>query len=78
ADKRCKSMDVAVRMAKWAGLAGIVTHADAVVQSPRIVSLARRHRLLVTTYGGSNSKHENVQLQKAYHVDAVIADDACA
>ncbi|KAJ2617223.1 Glycerophosphocholine phosphodiesterase [Coemansia sp. RSA 1365] len=61
ADKRCKSMDVAVRMAKWAGLAGILTHVDPVMQSPRIVSLARRHKLLVTTYGGPDSKPNKLQ-----------------
>ncbi|KAJ2791432.1 Glycerophosphocholine phosphodiesterase, partial [Coemansia guatemalensis] len=75
ADKRCKSMDVAVRLSKWAGLAGIVTHVDPVLQSPRVVSLARRHKLLVATYGAPNFHAQNVQLQKTYHVDAVITDD---
>ncbi|KAJ2080853.1 Glycerophosphocholine phosphodiesterase [Coemansia sp. RSA 988] len=78
ADKRCKSMDAAVRLSKWAGLAGIVTHVDPVLQSPRIVSLARRHKLLVATYGAPNFYPENVKLQKSYHVDAVITDDTRA
>ncbi|KAJ2797609.1 Glycerophosphocholine phosphodiesterase, partial [Coemansia guatemalensis] len=76
ADSRCNSLDVAVRLCKWAGLAGVVAHVGPIVQSPRVVSLVRRNHLLLATYGGLNQQPEHVRLQKAYHVDVVITDNA--
>ncbi|KAJ2078177.1 Glycerophosphocholine phosphodiesterase [Coemansia sp. RSA 988] len=76
ADSRCNSLDVAVRLCKWAGLAGVVSHVGPVVQSPRVASLVRRNHLLLATYGGLNQQPEHIRLQKAYHVDVVITDNA--
>ncbi|KAJ2344881.1 Glycerophosphocholine phosphodiesterase, partial [Coemansia sp. RSA 2618] len=78
ADVRCNSIDVAVRLCKWAGLAGIVTHVGPIVQSLRVASLVRRHSLVLATYGDLNNQPEHVQLQQAYGVDVVIADDVLA
>ncbi|PIA16989.1 Glycerophosphoryl diester phosphodiesterase, partial [Coemansia reversa NRRL 1564] len=75
ADSRCNSLDVAVRMCKWAGLAGVVSHVGPIVQSPRVASLVRRNHLLLATYGGLNHQPEHIHLQKAYQVDVVIADN---
>ncbi|KAJ1837552.1 Glycerophosphocholine phosphodiesterase, partial [Coemansia sp. RSA 2708] len=75
ADVRCNSIDVAVRLCKWAGLAGVVTHVGPIVQSPRVASLVRRNRLVLATYGDLNNQPEHVRLQQAYGVDVVIADD---
>ncbi|KAJ1873090.1 atp3 gamma subunit of the F1 sector of mitochondrial F1F0 ATP synthase [Coemansia sp. RSA 990] len=78
ADARCNSIDVAVRLCKWAGLAGIVTHVGPIMQSLRVASLVRRHKLVLATYGDLNNQPESVQLQQAYGVDVVIADDVRA
>ncbi|KAJ2661394.1 Glycerophosphocholine phosphodiesterase [Coemansia sp. RSA 1199] len=78
ADVRCNSIDVAVRLCKWAGLAGVVTHVGPIVQSLRVASLVRRHSLVLATYGDLNNQPEHVMLQQAYGVDVVIADDVNA
>ncbi|KAJ1733031.1 Glycerophosphocholine phosphodiesterase [Coemansia biformis] len=75
ADRRCNSVDVAVRLCKWAGLAGVVSHVGPIAQSPRVAALVRRHNLALATYGDLNNHPEHVQLQQAYGVDVVIADD---
>ncbi|KAJ2696972.1 Glycerophosphocholine phosphodiesterase, partial [Coemansia spiralis] len=78
ADRRCNSIHVAVALCKWAGLAGVVSHVGPVVQSPRVAALVRRRGLALATYGGLNNAPEHVQLQQAYGVDIVIADDVRA
>ncbi|KAJ1818524.1 Glycerophosphocholine phosphodiesterase, partial [Coemansia sp. RSA 2598] len=75
ADCRCNSIDAAVRLCKWAGLAGIVTHVGPISQSPRVASLVRRHQLVLATYGSLNNQLEHVKQQQAYGVDIVIVDD---
>ncbi|KAJ2598537.1 Glycerophosphocholine phosphodiesterase, partial [Coemansia sp. RSA 1722] len=75
ADCRCNSIDAAVRMCNWAGLAGIVTHVGPISQSPRVASLVRRHQLVLATYGSLNNQPDHVKQQQAYGVDIVIADD---
>ncbi|KAJ2680330.1 Glycerophosphocholine phosphodiesterase, partial [Coemansia sp. RSA 1285] len=75
ADVRCNSIDAAVRLCNWAGLAGIVTHVAPISQSPRVVSLVRRHSLVLATYGTPANQPEHVRQQQAYGVDIVIVDD---
>lgn len=81
ADPRCNSIDAAVRLCKWAGLAGLVSHVGPVTQSPRLASLVHSHGLVLSTYGSLNNSSEFVQLQRDSQVDIVIVDDvagACA
>ncbi|KAJ1847889.1 Glycerophosphocholine phosphodiesterase, partial [Coemansia sp. RSA 2703] len=75
ADCRCNSIDAAVRLCKWAGITGIVTHVCPISQSPRVASLVRRHRLALATYGAQNNQADHVKQQQAYGVDVVIVDD---
>ncbi|KAJ1800625.1 Glycerophosphocholine phosphodiesterase [Coemansia sp. RSA 2399] len=76
ADCRCNSLDAAVRLCNWAGLAGIVTHVAPISQSPRVASLVRRHQLVLATYGTPANQPEHVRQQQAYGVDIIIVDDA--
>ncbi|KAJ2551211.1 Glycerophosphocholine phosphodiesterase [Coemansia sp. RSA 1933] len=75
ADCRCNSIDAAVRLCNWAGLAGIVTHVAPISQSPRVASLVRRHQLVLATYGTPANQPEHVRQQQAYGVDIIIVDD---
>ncbi|KAJ2480505.1 Glycerophosphocholine phosphodiesterase [Coemansia sp. RSA 2320] len=78
ADCRCNSIETAVRLCKWAGLAGLVSHVAPISQSPRVALLVRRHGLALATYGELNNHAEHVRQQQAYGVDIVIADDVRA
>ncbi|KAJ2091928.1 Glycerophosphocholine phosphodiesterase [Coemansia sp. RSA 986] len=75
ADCRCNSIDAAVRLCNWAGLAGIVTHVAPISQSPRVALLMRRHQLALATYGTPANQPEHVRQQQAYGVDIIIVDD---
>ncbi|KAJ2894898.1 Glycerophosphocholine phosphodiesterase, partial [Coemansia aciculifera] len=75
ADCRCNSIEAAVRLCKWANLAGMVTHVGPISQSPRVSLLVRRHGLALATYGSLNNQAAHVKQQQAYGVDVVIVDD---
>ncbi|KAJ2100315.1 Glycerophosphocholine phosphodiesterase [Coemansia sp. S142-1] len=75
ADCRCNSIEAAVRLCKWANLAGIVTHVGPISQSPRVASLVRRNGLAIATYGSLNNQAAHVKQQQLYGVDIVIVDD---
>ncbi|KAJ2746288.1 Glycerophosphocholine phosphodiesterase [Coemansia sp. BCRC 34301] len=75
ADCRCNSIETAVRLCKWANLAGLVSHVAPISQSPRVSLLVRRHGLALATYGSLNNQAAHVKQQQAYGVDVVIVDD---
>ncbi|KAI8323998.1 Glycerophosphoryl diester phosphodiesterase [Martensiomyces pterosporus] len=78
ADCRCNSLNAAVKLCKWMGLSGIVSHVSPIAESPRVAFLVRRHELALGTYGKLNNQARYVRLQKLYGVDVVIADDVPA
>ncbi|KAJ2684897.1 Glycerophosphocholine phosphodiesterase [Coemansia spiralis] len=75
ADCRCNSIEAAVRLCKWANLAGLVTHVGPISQSPRVASVVRRNGLAIATYGSLNNQAAHVKQQQVYGVDIVIVDD---
>ncbi|KAJ1955670.1 Glycerophosphocholine phosphodiesterase, partial [Dipsacomyces acuminosporus] len=75
ADRRCNSLDAAVKLCKWAGLTGVVSHVGPVAESPRVAFLVRQHGLVLATYGKQNNQARYVRMQSAYGVDVVIVDE---
>ncbi|CAG8636760.1 20592_t:CDS:10 [Dentiscutata erythropus] len=74
ADARCNSIQAAIRFAKIAGLSGLVTNSDPIVEAPGLVKVIKNAGLLLFTYGRKNNDPENVKLQTRAGVNAVIAD----
>ncbi|KAJ3049678.1 Glycerophosphocholine phosphodiesterase [Rhizophlyctis rosea] len=73
-DVRCNSLIEAARFASRSGCLGIVTQVAPIIEAPNLVRAIRESGLLLFTYGSMNNLVENVKLQKAYGVDAVIVD----
>ncbi|KAJ3300308.1 Glycerophosphocholine phosphodiesterase [Borealophlyctis nickersoniae] len=73
-DMRCNSLLEAVRFATRSGCLGVVTHVAPILEAPGLIRAVREGGLLLFTYGALNNEVENVRLQKAYGVDAVIVD----
>jgi glycerophosphodiester phosphodiesterase len=73
-DIRVNSLQEAVRFAKYADLAGIVTVSDPILEAPRLVSAIKSNDLKIMTYGGLNNQLLHFQTQKDIGVDAVITD----
>ncbi|CAG8482851.1 3018_t:CDS:10 [Gigaspora margarita] len=74
ADARCNSVQAAIRFANFAGLSGIVTNCEPIIEAPGLVKVIKNAGLLLFTYGTLNNIVANAQLQKRADVDAVIVD----
>lgn len=74
ADRRCNSIQGAVRFATSIDLLGIVTHSEPILQAPNLVKGIKESGLLVFTYGAGNNDVDNAKLQRRHGVDAVIVD----
>ncbi|KAF9115356.1 Glycerophosphocholine phosphodiesterase [Mortierella sp. AM989] len=78
ADRRCNSIQSAVRFATSIDLLGIVTHSGPIIDAPNLVKGIKETGLLVFTYGTENNNVENAKLQRRHGVDAVIVDSVLA
>ncbi|KAF9103319.1 Glycerophosphocholine phosphodiesterase [Mortierella sp. GBA35] len=74
ADRRCNSIQSAVRFATSIDLLGIVTASRPIIEAPNLVKGIKETGLLVFTYGADNNNVENAKLQRRHGVDAVIVD----
>ncbi|KAG0242736.1 Glycerophosphocholine phosphodiesterase [Actinomortierella wolfii] len=74
ADRRCNSLQEAVRFATSIDLLGIVTASQPIIEAPNLVKGIKQTGLLVFTYGSDNNEIENARLQRRHGVDAVIVD----
>ncbi|KAF9972975.1 Glycerophosphocholine phosphodiesterase [Actinomortierella ambigua] len=74
ADRRCNSLQEAVRFATSIDLLGIVTASQPIIEAPNLVKGIKQTGLLVFTYGSDNNEVENAKLQRRHGVDAVIVD----
>ncbi|KAG0269146.1 Glycerophosphocholine phosphodiesterase [Actinomortierella ambigua] len=74
ADRRCNSLQEAVRFATSIDLLGIVTASQPIIEAPNLVKGIKQTGLLVFTYGSDNNEIENAKLQRRHGVDAVIVD----
>ncbi|KAG0199825.1 Glycerophosphocholine phosphodiesterase [Mortierella sp. GBA30] len=78
ADRRCNSIQGAVRFATSIDLLGIVTASQPIIEAPNLIKGIKETGLLVFTYGADNNKVENARLQRRHGVDAVIVDSVLA
>ncbi|KAI9754694.1 MAG: methyltransferase protein [Chaenotheca gracillima] len=77
-DIRASSLQEAIRFASRWNLLGVVTNAEPLVTSPRLVKVVKESGLVCVSYGTSNNDPEKVQLQVKEGIDAVIVDSVLA
>ncbi|KAM5477967.1 Glycerophosphocholine phosphodiesterase [Microsporum canis] len=78
ADIRASSLQEAIRFASRWNLLGIVTNAEPLVLSPRLVKVVKASGLVCVSYGTINNDPANVKVQVSEGIDAVIVDSVLA
>ncbi|KMQ47733.1 PLC-like phosphodiesterase, TIM beta/alpha-barrel domain [Trichophyton rubrum] len=78
ADIRASSLQEAIRFASRWNLLGIVTNAEPLVLSPRLVKVVKESGLVCVSYGTINNDPANVKIQVNEGIDAVIVDSVLA
>ena len=73
-DIRASSLQEAIRFASRWNLLGVVTAAEPLVISPRLVRVVKESGLVCVSYGTLNNDPSKVQLQVNEGIDAVIVD----
>jgi glycerophosphodiester phosphodiesterase len=77
-DIRASSLQEAIRFASRWNLLGVVSAAEPLVISPRLVKVVKESGLVCVSYGTINNDPEKVQLQVKEGIDAVIVDSVLA
>ncbi|KAH6676133.1 glycerophosphodiester phosphodiesterase GDE1 [Plectosphaerella plurivora] len=77
-DVRASSLQEAIRFASRWNLIGIVSFAEPLVNSPRLVRVVKESGLLCVSYGTMNNDPVKVQRQVKEGIDAVIVDNVLA
>ncbi|KAK2792751.1 Glycerophosphocholine phosphodiesterase [Onygenales sp. PD_12] len=77
-DIRASSLQEAIRFASRWNLLGVVTAAEVLVLSPRLVRVVKECGLVCVSYGTCNNEGGNVRLQVNEGIDAVIVDSVLA
>src|SRR5277367_6129368 len=77
-DIRASSLQEAIRFASRWNLLGIVTNAEPLVMSPRLVRVVKESGLVCVSYGTINNEPAKVRLQVKQGIDAVIVDNVLA
>lgn len=77
-DIRASSLQEAIRFASRWNLLGVVSAAEPLVISPRLVKVVKESGLVCVSYGIINNDPEKVQLQVKEGIDAVIVDSVLA
>ncbi|KAL9110192.1 MAG: hypothetical protein Q9227_005253 [Pyrenula ochraceoflavens] len=73
-DIRASSLQEGIRFATRWNLLGIVSAAEPLVISPRLVKVVKESGLVCVSYGTINNDPLNVDLQRSQGIDAVIVD----
>lgn len=73
-DVRTATFEGAVRFARRANLAGVVTRVTPLLAEPALFALTRRAHLLLGTFGWENNDLANVALQEREQTDFVVSD----
>lgn len=73
-DIRASSLQEAIRFASRWNLLGVVSAAEPLVNSPRLVKIVKEQGLVCVSYGVLNNDPEKVQQQVKEGIDAVIVD----
>ncbi|KAK4691943.1 glycerophosphodiester phosphodiesterase, partial [Lecanoromycetidae sp. Uapishka_2] len=77
-DIRATSLQEAIRFASRWNLLGVVSAAEPLVLSPRLVKVVKESGLVCVSYGSMNNDPEKVKLQVKEGIDAVIVDSVLA
>ncbi|KAK2870572.1 hypothetical protein FQN49_003085 [Arthroderma sp. PD_2] len=77
-DIRASSLQEAIRFASRWNLLGLVTNAEPLVLSPRLVKVVKESGLVCVSYGAINNDPANVKIQVNEGIDAVIVDSVLA
>ncbi len=77
-DIRCSSLQEAIRFASRWNLLGVVSSAEPLEISPRLVKVVKESGLVCVSYGTINNDPKKVQLQVKEGIDAVIVDNVLA
>ncbi|KAL1967929.1 hypothetical protein VTN77DRAFT_2346 [Rasamsonia byssochlamydoides] len=77
-DVRASSLQEAIRFASRWNLLGVVSAAEPFVLCPRLVRVVKESGLVCVSYGVLNNEPDNVKLQVAKGIDAVIVDSVLA
>lgn len=77
-DIRASSLQEAIRFASRWNLLGVVTAAEPLVISPRLVKVVKESGLVCVSYGTMNNDPTKVKLQVKQGIDAVIVDSVLA
>ena len=77
-DIRASSLQEAIRFASRWNLLGVVSAAEPLVISPRLVKVVKESGLVCVSYGVINNEPEKVKLQVQEGIDAVIVDSVLA
>ncbi|PGH14096.1 hypothetical protein AJ79_03213 [Helicocarpus griseus UAMH5409] len=77
-DIRASSLQEGIRFASRWNLLGVVTAAEPLVISPRLVRVVKESGLVCVSYGVANNDPANVKLQVKEGIDAVIVDSVLA
>jgi glycerophosphodiester phosphodiesterase len=77
-DIRASSLQEAIRFASRWNLLGVVSNAEPLVISPRLVKVVKESGLVCVSYGAINNDPEKVQAQVKEGIDAVIVDSVLA
>lgn len=77
-DIRASSLQEAIRFASRWNLLGIVSAAEPLVLSPRLVRVVKESGLVCVSYGVLNNDPSKVKLQVKQGIDAVIVDSVLA
>ncbi|KAI9876822.1 MAG: Glycerophosphocholine phosphodiesterase [Pleopsidium flavum] len=77
-DIRASSLQEAIRFASRWNLLGIVSAAEPLVISPRLVRVVKESGLVCVSYGTMNNDPDKVKLQVKEGIDAVIVDNVLA
>lgn len=77
-DIRASSLQEAIRFASRWNLLGIVSAAEPLINSPRLVRVVKENGLVCVSYGALNNDSMMVQRQVKQGIDAVIVDSVLA
>ncbi|CAI5741882.1 unnamed protein product [Peronospora destructor] len=70
------TLQFAINFTKMENLQGIVSNSSALIETPELIPLVKKHLgTVLITWGDQNTNHEMVQLQKRHAIDGVISDN---
>jgi glycerophosphodiester phosphodiesterase len=69
-----QSIREAIRFAKRQNLVGIVSFADPLLKSPKLITTVKAAGLVLATWSSANNDPANIELSHKFGVDAIVID----